>query len=113
MYIITYPYQIIQLVTSTATNAKNFKFHGVSSFSRMPLACGVQCSTNFLYVVSGPQEPRRPIRFWPYRFPANDLINGCGLMGMWVWFLALDAVPTPRMRKRNLAAAIQCFAILF
>ena len=31
-------YQIIQLMTSTATNAKNFKFHWVSSFSQVQLA---------------------------------------------------------------------------
>ena len=29
------------------------------------------------------------IRFWPYRFLMNDLINGCGLSEMWVWLLSL------------------------
>ena len=32
--------RIIQLTTSAATNAKKFKFHWVSSFSRVPFARG-------------------------------------------------------------------------
>ena len=37
--LLNWVYQIIQPMTSTATNAKNFKFHWVSSFNRVPLAC--------------------------------------------------------------------------